>query len=70
MTLAQATSSEVPARQFSVGELVAFRLDGKREGEGRIKEVWSNILYIEVTKECEEFAAGCEIVILKNEVVR
>ena len=56
--------------QFSPHQMIYFRLDGKREGEGKfVRYVSTDGFIVKLTKPCKEHPAGTELIIAKDLII-
>ena len=55
--------------KFTCGSPVKFLLDGKREGQGIIRAIYSHTLEVELTAPCKEFDTGVVILVDYDEIV-
>lgn len=60
----------------NVGDVVKFRLDGRREGEGKISEIYLDgkdftvhSYSVELSFACKEFLAGVNIIVFPDELI-
>lgn len=56
-------------QQYTVGQSITFRLDGRVWGIGEITNILSKDLQVKLTQECKEFKIGSVILISKSEVI-
>lgn len=49
---------------------IKFRLDGRWDGEGRVKAIYSHTVEVELTKPCKEFDTGVMVIVDHSEIVK
>ena len=54
---------------MKINQVIKFKLDGVRDGEGLVKYIATDAVDVELTKPCKEFPVGSRIIVSLNEIV-